>query len=151
MYQETPCRDSSKSLPAGVVGGDGLGRILRNADVVQQTGGARTRLSGLGMTAQEIADLIKSTSSSMLPLLIAQNPGTRMETRADGSIVVYNQPTGTQALLPGGFTSQGYTGPGASGSAQVGPVNLNAQGVDVTTIAMVAGVGLLAVLLMGRK
>lgn len=141
-------RAGSKGLPAGMVVAGGRDRLLANGAVVQQ---GRSNLSGLGMTAQEIADLIKETSAATLPILVSQNPGTRYETRADGSIVIYSQPTGTQATLPGGFTTAGnpYV-PGASGQVQVGSTQASFAGFDTTTL-LVGGLALFAIVMMVRK
>lgn len=175
MYQNTPSRDSRKSLPAGILsGGDGFGRLMGNSRVVQQgvgignysvcdpTSGECQDYAGdpggtsatpapptPGVTswgsAADIAALLKTTTADLLPFVVAQHPGVRMETRADGSIVVYNQATGT----PGGFTSQGGSGAGGSVNANVGGANLSASGINMSTVVLVGG-ALLAVMLMTR-
>lgn len=75
--------------------------LSRNRQVYNPYSG----MSGLGMTAQEIAELIKTGASTTLPLIVAQTPGTIYTQLPDGTIQVYSQPTGTTANLPGIYGS----------------------------------------------
>ena len=124
-----------KSLPADLLmrnRGDGFERLARNAEVVQQRG-----MHGLGMTAQEIADLIKQSSAATLPLIVAQNPGVYYtQDPRTGAISVYSQPVGSTQNLPVG----GAGFPVATVNTPLG--SASTSGIDMGTVATIGLVGI---------
>ena|SRR3989304_9379244 len=142
-------RPKTLSLPADVMSVSGYDRIMRNGDVVQQGRG----MGGLGMTAQEIAALIQAGSQATLPLIVAQNPGTRLETGANGQMVIYHQPTGTTANLMGGFTGvpQMYPGSGAGGNIQTPIGSATFGGLKTENLVMIALAAVAVIALMKGK
>lgn len=138
-----------KSLPAElVVGGkSGIARLMQNGEVVQQRRGRLQGIGGLGMTAEEWAQILQSTTAATLPILIAQNPGTLYTTNPQtGQITVYAQPTGSSQNLPVGVINAGGPSYGASGTVQTPMGSATFGGITGTEIAL--GVAGLLVLYM---
>jgi len=137
-----------KSLPSELRfgGRNGFQRLMGNGEVVQQRG-----IRGLGMTAEEWAAILKSTSEATLPLIIAQNPGTMYTTDPrTGAITVYAQPTGSMQNLPVGVISGGG-GYGGSGSIQTPMGSATFGGIDTSTLLLVGVVGLAVFMMMGQR
>jgi hypothetical protein len=89
---------------------------LTQTGIQAKEAGTLAGIHGLGMTAQEIADMIKASSAAALPLIVAQNPGTILRQNPDGSMTVYSQPTGTQANLPVSFVDANFGAGGQWGA-----------------------------------
>lgn len=164
-----------KSLPAELkAGGAGASRLSRSGDayrtvptlpeVVFDSRGAFQRsaralpgMSGLGMTASEIVDMIKAGASTTLPLIVAQTPGVIYTQMPDGTIQVYSQPTGTTANLPGVYGSALLQGgvpvqPGGTVTLPGGSTAQFSFGNMGEMMPMLVIGGLLAVVLLaGRK
>ena len=138
----TPSQAPGKSLPSELMygGASGLRRLLGNNEVVQQRG-----IRGLGMTAEEWAAVLQSSTQATLPLIIAQNPGSLYTTNPQtGQITVYAQPTGSTQNLPVGVINGPM--PGASIQTPVGSATFG--GIDTNTLLVVGGLGLLAFMMM---
>lgn len=144
MNLHTTADMPGKSLPAELLVVDrdpscfAHERLWRNSDVMQHS--AR----GMGSTSSDILAMIQAGSTSLVPILAAQNPGTYYTTDANGRITVYSQPTGSVQNLPVGG---GYPG-GTVLTANTPLGNASAAGIDSSTLIMIAVVGLVAIMAM---
>jgi len=147
----TPSQAPGKSLPSELMygGASGLRRLIGNNEVVQQRG-----VRGLGLTADEWAQIVQTATAETIPLIIAQNPGTLYTTDpTTGQITVYAQPTGSTVNLPVGVISGGGGGSTAQGASGAVATNLGSasfSGVNATTIGLVVVAGLLVYMMMQR-
>ncbi len=108
-------------------------------------------MNGMGvgdLTAQDLANLIQQGASATLPLVVASNPGTYLQTNPNtGQVTVYAQPTGnTQNYMGGGMYAGGVGVPGVLGT----PTATLGGSVGVGTMLLVAAVGIVALMAMKR-
>jgi len=165
----TKNQDRGKELPAEMTAafrGSPLfarNRLGRNADRVQQRGGQlfgreygqerAGRLSGLGFDWDAATSVLNTASQNILPIIVAQNPGTIYETDANGNIRIYSQPTGNTQNLPvyspGLPQTQQYPYYPQTAQQQVGGVGASAS-VGGNSLLIFGGIALVAILLMKK-
>lgn len=136
-----------KSMPAEFKAGPlGASRLRRHGDAFRG-------IRGLGYTADEIVDMIRAGGESTLELIVAQNPGTQLVRKPDGTLMIYNQPTGTTANLPGIYGTGGYVAPQPGGSVTTpggGTASFSFGDLDGTTVALIAVVGFLGIMALKK-
>jgi len=127
----------------------GLRRLWGNQENIQRGAGRPpgAGIHGLGLTAQELADMISQANAATLPLIVAQNPGTYMQTDpATGRLTVYAQPMGNLQNYYGGGGGYAVGAPGVLGT----PTATLGGSVGVGTMLLVAAVGIVALMAMKR-
>jgi len=156
MNLQTKVMDPGKSLPAELTamyrGSSNFARdrMFRNADHVQQRGGAVGNGNGMGAVDwKAIAQMTKDAAQVTIPIMVAQNPGTLYKyDEKTGQIMVYSQPEGSQQNLP--INTGGY-GSGGAFQANTAFGDVSAAGIDTNTMLLIGVAGLAVIMMMGQR
>lgn len=101
-----------------------------------------------GINWGALTSVITVGSTSLARILAASNPGTYYKDPQGN--VIYSQPTGNTQNLPGVYGNVGG-GAGATGTFTTPIGSGTIAGISSNTLMMVAVVGLVAVMVMGRR